>query len=94
MVVTRLAGETSLTIRGPETKATTVHCPANGEWLAIRFKCGHFMPRVPVSRLVDGRDVTLPQTGRRSFRLDGASFELPTFEQRRNVCRAARQGRA
>jgi AraC-like DNA-binding protein len=80
MVVTRLAGETTLTIRGPETKATTVHCPANGEWLAIRFKTGTFMPRLPVSRLIDGRDVTLPQTGRRSFRLDGASFELPTFD--------------
>jgi hypothetical protein len=31
MVVTRLLGQTCLTLRGPETKATTADCPAEGE---------------------------------------------------------------
>ena len=44
MVVTRHQGKTSLTVRGPETKATSADCPAQGEWFAIRFKLGTFMP--------------------------------------------------
>src|SRR5437879_4363094 len=47
MAVTRLRGRTFLTLRGPETKATTAECPAEGEWLGIRFKLGTFMPRLP-----------------------------------------------
>ena len=35
MVVTRLRGETTLTVRGPETKVTPLECPPEGEW--IRF---------------------------------------------------------
>ena len=31
MVVTRLRGRTSLTLRGPETRAAMVNCPAEGE---------------------------------------------------------------
>ena len=46
MAVTRLRGRTFLTIRGPETKATTADCPADGEWLGIRFKLGTFMPQL------------------------------------------------
>jgi len=40
MVVTRHEGRTSLTVRGPETRATTADFPAYGEWFAIRFKLG------------------------------------------------------
>ncbi len=47
MVVTRLEGKTSLTVRGPETVATMADLPAYGEWFAIRFKLGTFMPLLP-----------------------------------------------
>jgi AraC-like DNA-binding protein len=80
MVVTKLGGATTLTLRGPETKAREVHCPANGEWLGVRFKAGTFMPQLPVGNLLDGRDVTLPQASSRSFVLDGARWEYPSFE--------------
>ena len=80
IVVTRLRGDVVVTVRGPETKATEVQCPADGEWAAIRFKAGTFMPRFPVPSLLDGRDVTLPRVSRRSFRIDGESFEIPTFD--------------
>jgi AraC-like DNA-binding protein len=33
MIVTRHKGKTFLTVRGPETKATTADCPADGEWV-------------------------------------------------------------
>ena len=58
IVVTRLKGDTTVTLRGPETKAREVHCPPDGEWFAIRFKAGTFMPQLPVARLLDGQDVT------------------------------------
>ena len=47
MVVTRtMAGRLS-PCADPETKAATLECPAEGEWLGIRFKLGTFMPTCP-----------------------------------------------
>jgi AraC-like DNA-binding protein len=80
MVVTRLRGQTTLTVRGPETRATALECPAEGEWLGIRFKLGTFMPQLPVSALIDGRDVTLPGVTKRSFRLNGSALHYPDFD--------------
>jgi AraC-like DNA-binding protein len=80
MAVTRLKGKTLLTLRGPETKATSIDCPAEGEWLAIRFKIGTFMPKLPPGNLMNGRDVTLPHAASRSFWLDGSAWEYPDFE--------------
>jgi len=80
IVVTRLAGETTITLHGPETRPREVYCPPNGEWFAIRFKAGTFMPALPVSRLRDGNDVNLPGAMRNRFRLDGSAFEIPNFD--------------
>jgi AraC-like DNA-binding protein len=79
MVVTRVDGTTRMTVRGPETRATSAECPAGGEWIAIRFKLGTFMPTVPVGSLLDRRDVDLPST-KRGFWLDGAVWEFPSYE--------------
>jgi Helix-turn-helix domain len=80
LVVSRVAGRTTVTLHGPETRAREVHCPADGEWIAIRFKPGTFMPQWPVGALLDGRDVTLPQAAARSFWLNGAAWEYPDFD--------------
>lgn len=79
MVVTRLEGKISLTVRGPETKATSVYCPADGEWIAIRFKLDTYMPHLPPSRLVDSA-VTLPEATRHSFWLHGAAWPFPSYD--------------
>lgn len=79
MVVTRQAGKTFLTVRGPETKATPLHCSADGEWLGIRFKLGTVMPHLPASHLVDGA-VNLPDAGSRSFWLHRSAWQFPDFE--------------
>ena len=79
-VVTRLAGRTVITLRGPETQPREVDCPANGEWFAIRFKAGTFMPALPVSRLLNGSDINLPGSMRSRFRLDGSAWEIPNFD--------------
>ena len=80
MAVTRHRGKTFLTLRGPETKATTLDCPAEGEWLCIRFKLGTFMPKVLPGSLRDQRDVTLPDAASRSFWLNGSAWQYPDFE--------------
>jgi hypothetical protein len=80
MAVTRHQGKTFITLRGPETKATTAECPANGEWLGVRFKLGTFMPQFTPGRLRDRNDVTLPDATTYSFWLNGSAWEYPTFE--------------
>jgi hypothetical protein len=80
IAVTRHRGRTFLTLRGPETKVTTAECPAEGEWLGIRFKLGTFMPQLAPGRLRDRNDVTLPDAASRSFWLNGSAWEYPDFE--------------
>lgn len=79
MVVSKFNGQTTVTVRGPETKVTPLACPAGGEWLGIRFKWGTVMPDLPASNLVDG-DLNLPQATRQSFWLHGSTWQLPNFE--------------
>lgn len=69
-----------VTIRGPQTAPSAVACPAEGEWFAVRFRAGTFMPQFPVSRLLNNLGVTLPQPSKRAFLLDGKKWELPTFD--------------
>jgi AraC-like DNA-binding protein len=80
MVVTRLAGATYLTVRGPETHATAADCPADGEWIGIHFALATSMPLLPPSHLRDRNDVTLPGASPRSFLLDGSAWEYPSWE--------------
>jgi hypothetical protein len=93
LVVTRLEGRTTVTLRGPETRVREVACPAHGEWFAIRFKAGTFMPRLPVGRLLDGNDVVLPQPSARAFWLNGSAWEIPDFQNAETfVARLANAG--
>ena len=80
IAVTRHRGKTFLTLRGPETKATAADCPAEGEWLGIRFKLGTFMPELTPGQILDRKDVTLPDATSRSFWLNGSAWEYPDFE--------------
>lgn|SRR5215467_460955 len=80
MVVARLRGENFLTLRGPETEATEMECPDEGEWVAIRFKAGAFMPRFLPGGLCNHHDVMLPPATGRSFWLNGSALEYPSFD--------------
>jgi AraC-like DNA-binding protein len=79
MGITRIAGELTNTMRGPETKAKPAPFPKDAEFLGIIFKYGAFMPHLPVSKLVDG-DVNLPKASNGAFWLHSATWELPNFE--------------
>src|SRR5215207_3682914 len=79
MVVSKYRGETTVTVRGPETKATSMQVTLEGaEFFGIIFKYGTFMPRFPVSDLVDG-DVDLPDASGRSFWLNGSAWQFPNY---------------
>ena len=80
MVVTRLEGRVSLTVRGPETRATMADCPAEGEWFGVLFKLGTFMPLMRSGDLRDRNDMTLPNATSRSFWLNGSAWDFPSFE--------------
>jgi hypothetical protein len=93
MVVTRCRGEVFLTLRGPETRATVAQCPADGEWIAVRFTLGTFIPHLLPGNLSDRRDVTFPAAAADSFWLRGSAWEYPGFSNAETfVARLARQG--
>jgi hypothetical protein len=80
MVVSRHGGRTLFTLRGPETQATLAELPADGQWFAIRFKVGTFVPHLRPGNLIDRRDITLPEATRHSFWLNGSAWDYPDFE--------------
>lgn len=77
LVVTRQDEGAWLTIRGPETRATTAPVPTNAEFFGIQFSHGTFMPDLNPRRVLDGA-LTFPASSRRSFWLHGSAWELPT----------------
>ena len=80
LVVTKLRGKVTLTVRGPETKATSLgDCPADGEWLGIRLKPGAFLPHLPPRTLVDAT-LTQPEATSTSFWLGGSAWQFPDYD--------------
>jgi len=80
MVVSRYQGKTTLTVRGPETKATSLDVSIVGaEFFGIIFKLGTVMPYLPAGALVDG-DVDLPDASSKSFWLNGSAWQFPNYE--------------
>lgn len=80
LVVSRLEGKVTMTVRGPETRATPLgDCPGDGEWLGILLKLGTFLPYLPTATLVD-TGVDLPARSRNSFWLFGSIFQLPDYD--------------
>ena len=80
LVVSRLEGKITVTMRGPETRATPLgDCPGDGEWLGILFKVGTFLPLLPPTKLVDA-EVHLPVVSRNSFSLSAYAWQLPDYD--------------
>jgi AraC-like DNA-binding protein len=79
MVVTRQQGMTTLTVRGPETRATRAPVPEDAEFFGVAFNHGAFMPDLPVAALVDGA-INMPLAGSNSFWLHGRAWRFPSFD--------------
>lgn len=81
IVVTRHAGQTTITVRWPETRATTIDVGwTEGEFVGIVFRLGTFMPCLPPGQVMDHRDATLPLATRSSFLFGGSTWPVPDFE--------------
>jgi AraC-like DNA-binding protein len=80
MVLSRHNGNISMTVRGPETRATLAYCPADAEFFGIVFKLGAFMPHLPLVNLRDRRDATLPGASSKSFWLYGSAWQFPDYD--------------
>ena len=80
MVVTCIQSRSFLTVRGPETRATPAYSPAEATFFGIQFKPGVYMPKLPPRKVMDRRDLDLPEATGRSFWLDGATWQIPDFE--------------
>jgi helix-turn-helix protein len=76
IVITRQEAETWVTVRGPETRASTAPVPHDAEFFGISFSLGTFMPDLDMKRLAD-RELRLPLASKTSFWLDGSAWELP-----------------
>lgn len=93
MVVTTMNGKPSITVRGPETKATPANSPADAEFFGIVFRLGTFMPDFPAARLIDRNDATLPEATGKSFWLASSTWQLPDYDNADTfVNRLVRQG--
>jgi len=89
----RLYKEFKSTVRGPETRASIIECPPDGQWAAIRFRLGVHMPSLPTGLLLDHHDVHQPVSADGTFELHGLRWPLPDLENaERYVDQLARCG--
>jgi hypothetical protein len=80
MVISKYRGETTITLRGPETTATSLDCSLVGaEWMGIVFKHGTVLPYLPAGMLVDG-DIDLPDASGTAFWLQGSAWQFPNYD--------------
>ena len=80
MVISTYQDEMIMTVRGPETKVTSMDVTIVGtEFFGIIFKHGVFMPHFPVGDLVDG-DLHLPDASSKSFWLNSSAWQFPKYE--------------
>ncbi|MDG4808750.1 AraC family transcriptional regulator [Micromonospora sp. WMMD1120] len=70
------AGRAYAGVTGPETRTRAAPVPEGATFTGIEFAVGTSLRAVPTPALVDG-GIVLPDTGRRTFRLDGARWETP-----------------
>ncbi|WP_030435711.1 helix-turn-helix domain-containing protein [Actinoplanes subtropicus] len=70
------AGRAYASITGPETRTRPAPVPEGATFTGIDFAVGTSLRQVPTPALVDG-GIELPDTTRRTFRLDGTRWETP-----------------
>jgi len=92
-VFTRLPEFSAVTLRGPVSKGVLVECPPNGEWLAVRFRLGTYLPQIATATLIDHQNIHLPMLPDGRFWFSGQAWEIPSYDNAENfVARLARAG--
>lgn len=80
IVVARIAGTTTVHLRGPETRATTLSSPGDATYVGVELCVGSYLPLFPPGRLADLRDVVLPTLPDGRVRLGTEAWEVPTAQ--------------
>ncbi len=70
--------QTSVYLRGPETEATELTCPAGWEFFGVELQLGAYLPLFPPSGLANLNDALLPTPSGNRVQLDNTDWELPT----------------
>lgn len=76
LVFWRRDGRAYATVTGPETRTDRAPVPEGATFTGVDFAVGTLLRAAPPSALVDS-GIELPDTTRRTFRLDGARWEIP-----------------
>ena len=74
----RIGGVTTVHLRGPEMRATTLSCPRDSEYFGVDFRLGAYLPMFPPAGLANLRDAMLPTLPDGRILLDGRAWEMPT----------------
>ena len=74
----RVGGATTVHLRGPQTRATTLSCPRDAEYFGADFRLGAYLPMFPPARLAKVQDAMLPVLPDGRIVLDGRAWEMPT----------------
>lgn len=77
-VIARVAGTTTVSLRGPETRATTAASPGDAEYVGVEFRLGAYLPMFPPGRLANLRDAVLPTLPDGRVLLGDRAWEVPT----------------
>lgn len=74
----RAGGVTTVHLRGPATRASTLSCPRDSEYFGADFRLGAFLPMFPPAGLANLQDAVLPTLPDGRILLDGHAWEMPT----------------
>jgi hypothetical protein len=73
----QVGGATTVHLRGPQTRATTLSCPRDAEYFGADFRLGAYLPMFAPARLANLQDVVLPILPDGRILLDGRAWEMP-----------------
>ena len=74
----RIGGRTTVHLRGPATRASTLSCPKDTEYFGVDFRLGAYLPMFPPATLANLQDAVLPSLPDGRILLDGEAWEMPT----------------
>lgn len=67
-------------LRGPETRATRLTCPAGWEFFGVELRLGACLPLFPPAGLANLNDALLPTPAGTRILLDNRDWEMPTAQ--------------
>ncbi|MBI1257700.1 MAG: helix-turn-helix domain-containing protein [Chloroflexi bacterium] len=76
LLLLRHEGRIRISVEGPLTRVKPKVHPAGTEWRVIKFQLGTFLPKLPITHLLNGEFV-LPEGSHKTFWLNGSTWQFP-----------------